>query len=346
MASRSSATVRTSAADNPHRNLQLEHYLRKNGVLVNFFDEVPLERFHVQKSRANQSRHIALHDEAVAKYADSIERGVALPAIVTYKASRTENAKLIIIDGNHRLAAYAKLDLRPPTYVLHDDTASNMIQLLTFTLNVGNGLPLTQEEAIDHALGLHYGGMSVADAAKQLGIGKSALDTALQKRAAHHRVDRAGADRRAWESLRESVQLRLHNIGTDDGFAAAILLAHEAGLTLMEVATLVKAVNEIPTGTRGAGAEQVKVVTLFREGEFRQKIQQNASGVMGIGRAGKARGGAEKMHAGLVLSRLNLLPVDPKMLRSMYPASEREEKERQFREAAAKLSAIADALRD
>src|SRR5438552_4049378 len=139
MTSKMSKTEKGTTVDHPGPicSEEVENWLKDRGVKYMKCMEIPLKDFDEKKSRANQARPQALIDEAVERYTLAMKQNAKFPPLVAFQSSYM---KFVIIDGNNRFAA-AKKASRPtfPTYVIDNETPSELIQLLTVEANAKHG---------------------------------------------------------------------------------------------------------------------------------------------------------------------------------------------------------------
>src|SRR4051812_39000956 len=86
----------------------------KYAVSWEYLENVGANQFDIETSLKNQARFEPLHEETVEEYAEAMGRGDLFPAVVAIR--RRKNGKLVIIDGNHRLAAAQRADVPLSVY--------------------------------------------------------------------------------------------------------------------------------------------------------------------------------------------------------------------------------------
>lgn len=258
----------------------IETWLADKGVEFSFVRNVSPGNFDAERSLENQARMGApLKEEVVERYIAALKAGNVFPPVVAF---RLPNGKLEILDGNHRRAAHAELGMGLDVYIVAPDTQPAMRSLLTFEANTKHGLPSSVEDRMHHALYMVANGKSVSEASKIFSVPLHTLQKEVTKQNATIRAEENEIPLAKWQTLPAGVQLKLNGISTDDGFAAAVLLAVDARLSTQAVSDLVRQLNK----SRSAKT-QLGIVKQWRE-DLKADIQKAAVEGNSKGRSGGA----------------------------------------------------------
>ncbi len=164
-------------------------------------------------------------------------------------AGHLERGQLIVDDANHRVAAASRAGRkRLPWYVIDGDPTA--ITVFAYRANILHGAGTSEAERLEAAIWMVEGGTVQHKAAALLGISQNKLSKALAERAGTRRASEAGLDMPEWDQIHGSLKVRLMQITTDEGFAAAAKLTYRAKLNQHEVYDLVSLLNESRSGTR------------------------------------------------------------------------------------------------
>lgn len=324
----------TRRPKNAGRRKEVEAWLDENGVEWEYFPQLPTSDFDWEKSLRNQARVYNVLDEGVvANYTEAIQRGDQFPAVVAYKP--TARAKLIVVDGNHRMAAHMRAGEIPIDAYIVTKATGQTVAMMSFAANAKHGLPTSFDERVHHAIWLVDNGATHDQAAAAMNIRVSELRKAWGRALSYRRALEVGLVSREWDSLTQTTKNRLNNLATDEGFRAAAQLAFRARLTAEEVFDLVAQVNTSRSGTKQAAL--VKAI----EEQYKDRIAELAGG-LAAGATKRARG--PKQTFNWALSSIAALPEDLGSLASKFAEAEREEAAKRAREAAYRLHAFADKL--
>jgi hypothetical protein len=316
------------------RRPDVEHDLNeKYHVQWDFLSNVSPSMFDVDKSLHNQARFEPLDPKTVAEYADAVTRGDIFPAVVAYRPGKSR--KLVVIDGNHRLAAHQKGGRALAVYELDPETDPRTIALLTFALNTRHGRPTMEAERIAQAIYLVDNGASQDHAAAAVNLSPRILKRALTRQSSDRRADEVGLKRNEWDTLAAAVKSRLVNVATDEGFRAAAELAYAARLDAAEAFQLVGLVNSTKSGAR-----QAEIVAQQRD-QYRDRIQDSGGGVLGTA---DRRTQGPKQRVALALGQITALPEDDEMILRSFAAPERETAAKRMRDAGERLVRLAGRL--
>lgn len=297
-----------------------------------FHAGVKVSAFDFEKSQHNQARFNPIDQPTVDIYAEAVKRGDVFPAVIAYRPQ--PRARLVMVDGNHRLGAHIVAGKPLDVYEIDRSTHPRTIALLTFAMNTRHGRPTSEVERIHHAMYLVDNGASAGSAAAAVNIPIALLRRAITRGKADQRADIVGLRRNEWDALTVAVKTRLVNVSTDEGFRAAANLAYVAKLDTGEVMELVSQLNDSKSGTR-----QEAIVKAHRE-VSKERIQGTGSGVLGT--SGK-RHLNPKHRTSMAIAQVLALPEDAAILKT-YAAPERMDAAAKMREAGTRLIGLADAL--
>lgn len=297
-----------------NRDPKIEQMLQEQfKVGYKFVSGVPTAQIDMGRSRANNARFEALNDETKRSYVAALKRGDVFPPIIAYRGNRGNAKKLTVADGNHRAAAHDEVGVPLDVYELSPETSPAAITMITMVCNTKNGLSLTPNERVDHAVSLTDNRVSHRDAAEMMGINESRLRTALQIREADRRAKAARISVRLWESLSRTVRARLNGITTDGILKEAATLANDARLTAAEVNTLVTELR------RTTDVAKQREILKTQRAVYQERIGATVGGMV----SGRAQ--TPKHRMALAMSHFAGLSDDPDAIVSLYKGEEREE---------------------
>jgi ParB-like chromosome segregation protein Spo0J len=246
----------------------VEQHLEDRLVKWTYQDSIPLTQFDEKASLQNQARFDPIHEEAVLRYAEAMERGDKFPAVVGYK---NRQGKIIIIDGNHRYQSSKRNNYKDiDVYVV--EATPEIIQVLTFEANSRHGIAPSVEERTRHAIFLIDQGASVDAAAASTGLLSSSVQNAWGLERANRRARSLNVTR-GWNKLARDQKTRLAAISTDAGFVAATQLAVDARLSVLDTKKMTAAMK-----TLRSDRSQVQHVQEIKE-ELRAMNAEPGSGV-------------------------------------------------------------------
>jgi hypothetical protein len=285
------------------RRPDIEKKLSDGGFSWEYRTNIPFDAFDFEKSLRNQARIGApLNEATVERYEAGIVNGDLFPAIIANEPR--SNARLVVVDGNHRFAARMRHRKSIDAYVIVG-AQQQAITMLTFEANTTHGLATSAEERTHHALWLADGGVPLTEAAKRMGLSITDLRKASNLVVAGHRADDAGILRTQWDAIPDAGKLRLHQISTDEGFKALTELSVAAGLSVKEIGELVTPMNEQRSSTK-----QVALVKELRS-DLADRIQVKGVGHRGpIGRQGRS----PRQALGMSLGQIASLPSDQALI--------------------------------
>lgn len=265
------------------RDENIETWLKSHGAT---FDLQTIDLANVDRaaSHRNQARISGpVMEETVILYASSMEQGDQFPPFV---ASKRKDGKYVVVDGNHRVAAYDLNDIaKAEAYILSNMTDTQRA-VLTFEANTKHGLPTGLQERLRQAIHLVELGATQTDAARALGLPLRRVEAAVMQFQTDKRLQQMGIQR--WDRIPATARRRLHSIHSEKVLRSVVELAIESKMTGMDVDNLVARVNAAP---RGDEPRQLEIVNTEREAR-KTEISLTAGGRVGWSRQAAALGGA------------------------------------------------------
>lgn len=286
--------------------------------------------FDIDRSLQNQARFEALDEDTVEQYREAVERGDPFPAVIAYRPRK--NGKLLIIDGNHRLAAHDRAGATIDVYEVAQGTRPQTVALMTFAFNTRHGRPTSEEERTSQALYLINSGASLGAAASAVNIPERVLKRAVAKANADKRAAEVMGDLREWNALPQSSKARLLNITTDEGFKDAVHLTYAARLGSEEVFELVSELNA------SKSAAKQRAIAKNKTQGYSERIQDAAGGVL---TTADRRALGPKQRINMLLGQVLALPDDVAAIGRMYADGERHDVATSLVDAAERLRKIA-----
>ncbi len=255
------------------RDARAEQWLTRHGVEWHCEKDVPLSRVDWEASLKNQARlKVSLMPKHVDDLAMSVLQGDRLPDPIGYY---NKEGRVIIISGNHRVAAYRQInDLKLGNVPAIDwyivTTYPAKIDILTRTSNIYEGEPTPEEEKLEQALHLcrEYN-YSPTDAAKECKIARSTLNTAIETESVRERL----AKYRFSDKLPLTTISKLYRIKQDNALVETAKLVKEAQLSSEET-------TEIATRVERAAAspkQQEQILGQLRK-EYKDRIARTKRG--------------------------------------------------------------------
>lgn len=228
------------------RDSVLEAWFERNGIKVDYLESLGLHEIIVEQSAIQNIRlGLPLNQDHVVQYAIDMEAGAQFPAIVVYKVGKGKYiGKYGVINGLHRLRSMLEV-LDPPrklgdAYVVKT-TDDHVIEMLQRTVNIATGgIPLNEEERIEHALRLLALNYSIVDAARLMSIKVSKLQSQKAYQDSLAKLRAAGI---STKDLSKGSILLLKPIPRDKYFFKAVELSRAARLSsedMHELATQLK----------------------------------------------------------------------------------------------------------
>lgn len=248
------------------RDPRVEQWLDSNKVSYNYVDALRIDMLLVESDdKLNIRMTESIDQEAVMRYAMSLEAGITLPGIVVYRDRKNYR----LINGWHRTEAF-KLALRTvlPAYIVEVDDLV-IVDRLRRTANLIEGKPLTADEAVQHALHLVSMGQTPSDAARLMMLKEGRLREAIAERKVRERLSTVGVDPK---SLSKTVLVRLSGVQSDAHLGDIIKLSLEARLGADDVTELGKQIRDAQTD-----AERETVLAEWRD-RFADEITRTSGG--------------------------------------------------------------------
>lgn len=317
----------TDAKVTPEGSDQVAAWLVRRGIKFTGPMRAPIESFNDRKSQTNQARPEALITEVVERYTTAWKAGDLFPPVVGYIVA----GKMVIIDGNHRLASAKKAgQTHIWAFAVAPDTASELITLLTVEANAKHGAATTTEWRVEQALHLVDIGISQELAVSATGIRELQLKERLAVRRADDRARRMGVS--GFSSLAPGIRREVGSFKDDAVFVVAADVALVDGLNVTEMRALAKTVRRQSSET-----DRLKTLTSYSE---ERKLERAT-------RVALQRGGRSLTSPKLSLTTAigKLLNYDiSKTGRIFQTPFERNEINRRLEEAAMHLMAIQDEI--
>ena len=209
--------------------------------------DTPLDEIDAAASLKNQARlEGKLDREHVDALALALQDGAVLPPLVAYAGPR---ALLVLVDGNHRLAAVRRAG-RPtvPLYVVRQP-APGLVDFMTRTWNAGTGgKAVAREHVLEQGFALVDLGYPLEEVARRLRMPVTTLGDKRREREVRRRFFRvgvAGAD-----AIAHSTATRLNQLQSDVQLKAVAELIVRAGMKLEQATDLVRRCIEAGSDAR------------------------------------------------------------------------------------------------
>lgn len=172
---------------------KIEAWLTKQGVSWKYVKDVDLDLFDLTRGLKNQARLTRpINEDTVAEYGVAMLDGFEFPAIVSFVA---KDGRYVPMDGNHRLRAHGEAKhKRIDTYVVDTDDPI-VIDAITRTINVNNGMRPGRAELIQQAVTLvTRDGFTAKAAAERVSVPSEAVQRALRGKKVAQRLETLGED--------------------------------------------------------------------------------------------------------------------------------------------------------
>lgn len=245
-----------------------ERWLKSEGVGFTYYAQLDIDTIDQVRSRDNQARFIPIDERLVDEYVRAKRDGAQFPALVGY---RNGTGKVVLIDGNHRLAADKVIGVAFTDIYLVDSKDRLVLERLTRSANMQNGWRPSRQEVIAHIKHLvrHYG-QSVTGVAKTFGVAYETANCWIQEEDVTDRLIELGHDPRGVvpTNLR-----RLHSLIKHDTLLWSVFdLMRSAKLTVSESDDLITAIN-----AKTSDFDRMAVVTAWRE-RLAERVAQGQNG--------------------------------------------------------------------
>lgn len=233
------------------------------------------------------------------------------PAILVWPIG--DGSKFDVLNGVHRTKMTQETGRTTFPVVVVDlstqDDPPQMAQRLKIAANQSNGLPMQQIEKVLNAMSLVEVGVPRNQAAADAGINRQTLVNHIQESEVKERMIAVGLKNLVdSNAFTQEVLLRARNIGNDEPFRVALLLALSSGLNGTEQKALF---NEVA----GIG-DQTRQLAFLESENQRLENRRNAvaAGVNGKGKPVVTRGQRMQTRlSGLVANQFN-----PEVVLSLY----------------------------
>ncbi len=239
------------------RDLIYEQALAKQGLPVNYVEKIPLKDIDPNKGLRNQARlEEPLNTDLVDDYERALEAGDEFPALVLVRSSA--RSKWGLIDGNHRLAARLRCQLKfkgkekekmssVDAYVV-ECADQFVVDRVTWTFNDSvNGVRNSNNSRHQHGLTLvRKYGMSIKDAAQQVHVKYGTLANILKIEQVRDIAAKQGIDTRKVSDDRLRSVAPLIDLG-EDVVGSALNIINSNGLNQEQCAEMIVKVKEART---------------------------------------------------------------------------------------------------
>lgn len=334
---RSEATRRAQASRDPRVERRLEEEFH---VGYQFVPNVDVDQFDVEASLQNQARFTAIDEKVVERYTEAVLRGEVLPAPIAHRPGRAKTAKLVSVDGNHRLVAHQRAGLPlPGVYELDRGVKAQTINTMMNVFNAEHGSPLSDDERVYAALHYINNGLNLEEAAAVTKAPLKLLRKAVAQERADKRAREIGVEPKKWDPLPQSAKAAINRISTDEGFEGALNLAVAAKLDVNEIFDLVALLN-----TSKSASRQRTLLNSERD-RYGERIQAAASRLP-TGAGLKGRAVTPRSRVGMVVGQALALPDDMATLARSWKGEERRETAKRLDDAIARLTKLKLALEE
>ena len=255
------------------RDPREEQWLSREGVDWYPVKDVPLSQVDWEASLKNQARlKVSLIPEHVDELSMAVLDGAQLPDPVGYYS---KDGRIIIISGNHRVAAYRQInELKLGNIEKIDWYIVNSyhwkLDILTRTSNRIEGLPLTKEERVEQAK--HFVrvlNFSAVDAGKALGISSKTVNLALEGDDVRERL----AKYQFQGNIPLTTLCKLYRIKQDNALLETANLVQEAQLSGEEAAEVAAMVEKAARSEK----QQQHVLAELRK-DYKDRIARTKKG--------------------------------------------------------------------
>lgn len=208
---------------------KIEAWLTKQGVSWKLVKGVDLDLFDTARGLKNQARLTKpINEDTVTEYAVAMMDGYEFPDIVSFIA---KDGRYVPIDGNHRLRGHAEAKHKKiDTYVVDTDDPV-VIDALTRTINVNNGMRPGRAELIQQAVTLHLrDGFTMKAAAERASVPEESVRRVIRGKKVAQRLETLGQDPSTFTStelgdlggIPDKVLLPIANLKKDAGLSTTL----------------------------------------------------------------------------------------------------------------------------
>ncbi len=230
-----------TATKAPPTTTSIEAWLDELHVPWTFEADLDLEQIDKARSLTNQARIGApLDPDVVDRYTADYKRGDTFPPLLARRTS--PRARLILLGGNHRLAAATAAGRS--THPVHIVECTDEVALtLMYGDNRRHGLPPSKTERCAQGAHLVANGWGQAEAAAAVGVSQPTLSNYLNVARTSTRAAGLGVGN-LYDALAMGCREPLARIPADPVFVEATRLAHTAQLNGSETNDLVKRIRK------------------------------------------------------------------------------------------------------
>lgn len=256
--------------DHQGRDPATEQWLDERHVEWRYDPAIPVDTIDQAASLANQARLEALDPDTVDRYTADMQAGHVFPPVVAHQRT-TRTRKLVLVGGNHRLAAARAAGLTTlPGYIITAEPETVLV--LTYEDNRRHGLPPSDAERVAQAIHLIDTGNYTQEAAAAIvGIPAPKISQARSIVKADRRATDLGLGP-SFCSMPKQSRYALGQLRSDPVFEQAARLASSAGMTTAAVADLVRTLNT-------AASDEAALMVIGGELEERRtQIQRKGGG--------------------------------------------------------------------
>lgn len=263
-------------------NPQIEDFLTERGITFDLLQQVSIANIDVETSLHNQARlGQPLNEETVRRYREALKRGTKFPPALV---KRQRDGSLMVLDGNHRVAAYAAEEL--PIDVYECEGRPEALTLVMYEANTQHGLPTSEEDRVAAAMYLIDQGFGMKEAADRMLVSVALVRREVARVNAERRAARVQLDPRQWGRLPDSIRTKLLQLSTDEVFDAAARLVCDTDMKTDQVLKMVTTLNR-----ETSSQTQMDMLAALREEmapQIRDAVVDGGRGKHGL-RSPKAR---------------------------------------------------------
>jgi hypothetical protein len=207
---------------------RIEQWLTSEGVKWEYLPVAPIPDIDIESSKRNQARvNTPILEDLVERYTLAYIDGAEFPALIAYRA---DSGRLVLLDGNQRLAAAIDAERQAVDCYLCSELDDLRRTALCWTANALNGDAGTPLDRLLQAKAFHlrYPGLPKNEVARRFRIKAEKFDRELRGDEVSARLHQFGLDP---EAMSASNKDRLHAYMQNDvQFREAAKLIQEANL--------------------------------------------------------------------------------------------------------------------